>query len=468
MKQLKQISLLTNSYKISTVTEGTDTFIMVPVVMMVEGVHSGSHGPIYHSAEVLKQSVELWPDIPVVVNHPQNEKGDYISVNQVMDTLVGRVVNPQVKAGKLTAQLKLNEKQLEDISPEALYAIQQQQPLDVSVGIYAEETQQSGEWNGEKYDAIALNHHPDHLALLPGDVGACSWDDGCGIRTNSKQKEGNEMDVQKTLVGLNGKGYAVRLMANARSLTRQIEALRATLNEKDSEEQYHYLVEAYEDSFIYEAYQNKDNKTRYFKQQYVSNDALEITLVNDPVEVERKLEYVQIQANINPNTEGDNMSKVVKPCIVTAVNGLISNTASNFSEEDREWLQGLEEGQLKKLMPSEPAPEPQVNKEAAIKVIQDTLKTPADFMGLLPQEMKDQFQSGLRLHKERRTQLVQSIMANTAEAWTEDELNAMPTDMLEKISKSVTPVVDYSANGGGSHINTNQSTEEALLPPGVV
>ncbi len=91
--------------------------------------------------------------------------------------------------------------------------------------------------------------------------------------------------------------------------------------------------------------------------------------------------------------------------------------------------------------------------------------TPEEFINLMPAEMQDQMRSGLRLHNEHRDKLIQNILANTKEVWTEDELKAEDTARLEKISKGVKPVVDYSANGT-AQVKTNKSGG-MLLPPGV-
>jgi len=55
-----------------------------------------------------------------------------------------------------------------------------------------------------QYNEAAKNLRPDHLALLPGGTGACSWDASCGIRANSNNEEGgtNEMKDEKKSSGI--------------------------------------------------------------------------------------------------------------------------------------------------------------------------------------------------------------------------------------------------------------------------
>ena len=168
--------------------------LVVPAVMMVQGVHRGSHGPIYHGADQLGRFPEAWNNIPVVVNHPEVD-GTNVSAGspRIMEEYaVGRVFNTRMDGQKLKSELWIDPEALARIAPEALEHIRQGKAMDVSVGVFTDEDMVTGEWNGERYDAVANNHRPDHLALLPvnpdgtGGVGACSWADGCGLRTHGK------------------------------------------------------------------------------------------------------------------------------------------------------------------------------------------------------------------------------------------------------------------------------------------
>jgi hypothetical protein len=73
----------------------------------------------------------------------------------------------------------------------------------------------------------------------------------------------------------------------------------------------------------------------------------------------------------------------------------------------------------------------------------------------------------LALHEAHRAELVKCVLDNSVEgAWTEKELKAFDTKMLEKLNKQFKPAVDYSAQGAGSGIQANRGsgTEEKLLP----
>lgn len=164
------------------------TYYVVPVVMMVEGVHNGSRGPILHTAEELGKIELSWNGIPVTIGHPFTDEGNYVSANSP-ETLtkwsVGRVFNAKMDNEKLKADVWLEEERLKIVSPETLQMIRNGQIVEVSIGVFSEDDYIDGKWNDEEYIAVARNYRPDHLALLPGEVGACSINDGCGLRVNS-------------------------------------------------------------------------------------------------------------------------------------------------------------------------------------------------------------------------------------------------------------------------------------------
>ena len=83
-------------YDIKLVVHQEKAHLVVPVVMMVEGVHNGSQGPLLHEITELGKFPESWNGRPVVIYHPEDEDGNPISANspEVIDKVtVGRVYN---------------------------------------------------------------------------------------------------------------------------------------------------------------------------------------------------------------------------------------------------------------------------------------------------------------------------------------------------------------------------------------
>ena len=58
-------------YEVKLTVHNEKPHLVVPVVMMVEGVHNGSQGPLFHSIAELGKFPESWNGIPVVIYHPE-------------------------------------------------------------------------------------------------------------------------------------------------------------------------------------------------------------------------------------------------------------------------------------------------------------------------------------------------------------------------------------------------------------
>ncbi|MFA4901615.1 MAG: DUF2213 domain-containing protein [Desulfobaccales bacterium] len=156
---------------------------VAPCTLMVEGVHSGSHGPVFHPAHVLKANTPKWEGQPVTVDHPKQD-GQYVDVNSskaIWDKyVVGRVTKPYYdenkKAIRGTIQIPANHARAAEII---------KLPGEVSVGIFSDYTETYGQHGGQEYNRCSITHEPNHLAILPDGVGACSKKAGCGLRVNS-------------------------------------------------------------------------------------------------------------------------------------------------------------------------------------------------------------------------------------------------------------------------------------------
>jgi hypothetical protein len=187
------VNTANTDYEIRGVMHQGREHIVVPVVMMVEGVHSGSMGSYLYTANELGKYPESWNGIPVVIDHPKDDDGNNISANspEIIDSsvTVGRIYNTHMVDTKLMAEAYLDKLKLSEMFPNALEAIVNRNPLEVSTGLFTDEDDVPGTWHNEEYNAVAINHRPDHLALLPGGTGACSWEDGCGIRVNQKTED---------------------------------------------------------------------------------------------------------------------------------------------------------------------------------------------------------------------------------------------------------------------------------------
>ncbi len=473
-----------NYYTVRSEMHEGKKHLVVPVVMMVEGVHNGSHGPLLHTIDELGKFPEAWNGIPACIGHPQ-QNGTSVSANSpdiIESQTVGRVYNTRIEGKKLKAEAWLDEEKLKNLAPDAYEYIKQGRPIDVSVGVFTEDDFVEGDWNGERYTAVAKNHRPDHLALLPGGVGACSWADGCGVRVNAK---GGSADVSKKLMTLSDlakEGYSV-LLANEVSHEDVAQSIQAKLDRMDDDVKSHYLHAVFDDYFVYEKYNRSSGETELLKRAYsINEEDGSIEFTGEAVPVMRKVEYVtmELKRTKPAKVKGGltSMADEKKPCCPEKINLLINSEHSPFEEKDKELLESFDQETIDKIVApvaileaqdkrkeeemKEEKKEPQVNAGQAIQALKETLKTPEEFIKILPEEMQDQMRSGLKLHKEHRNKLIENIMTNS-DVFTKEELEAKPTDELEKLSKLAKAPADYSVLGA----NSVKLTDEVLLPPGI-
>ena len=138
------------------------------------------------TAEELAANPITWNDTRVVVNHPRKD-GIYVSAKTLDIPFVGRLYDAEFDDG-LVGTIQLDVESLKDAG---LYErLAAGEVVEVSAGFYATVEQKTGIWNGKPYTGISRNIIPDHIALLPNEVGACSCKDGCGVfSVNAVQDE---------------------------------------------------------------------------------------------------------------------------------------------------------------------------------------------------------------------------------------------------------------------------------------
>lgn len=169
-------------------------YIAVPMVMLTEGVHAGSNGPLYYPANELSKTPAVWNHKPVVVYHP-TMNGQAISACEpavISRRCVGLIMNTKYEVGrngqpgKLKAEAWLETNRLKEVDPRVVDALQSKSMMEVSTGLFTDNEQVNGQWKRKPYEAIARNYRPDHLAILPDEKGACSIADGAGLLRNSE------------------------------------------------------------------------------------------------------------------------------------------------------------------------------------------------------------------------------------------------------------------------------------------
>lgn len=456
--------------------EGRD-WVVAPTQMITEGVHNGSDGPIYYPAEELAKLPASWNHKPVVVYHPE-VNGESVSACdpiQLTTRKVGIMLNTKWDGDtkKLGTETWLDPLRMGVVDNRVAEAIENNEMMEVSTGLFMDLDKEEGEWNGEAYTGVARNLQPDHLALLPDKKGACSIEDGAGfLRVNEesgtitcKTMEGdvetvaiNEKKGIKALASSNKveailfdkdkwtdkeakKWVKLRknvksvnaLVMNEMSFSDKESMLRSSLySTKDDV----WMVETFETYLIYE------QEGRLYKQDYSINDGV-VSFEGLPKLVEKKVTYTEVLTNANDKkVKGNTMDKK------QIVDVLIENENTSWTEEHRETLMGLEIDVLTNMQAdittlsekaSQKKDEP-VDNEKGTQVVGNTEPTEKkpqtlnEYVGNAPPEIREMLVSGLSTLADRRMRLIEVIKANERNVFTDDELKDMKIDMLQSLA----------------------------------
>ena len=166
-------------------------YVVVPVIM--------ARGDVVMNATLVPPSefeAFAWNGVPVTHRHPQSDGGAFLSANTpaaIEKYRIGNIYNTDVADKDLGDKAYLRgEVWLDEVltNKKAPGLISQLEAggaeINVSTGFFSDLEDKKGHMNGRDYEAVHSNIRPDHLAVLTDELGACSYDDGCGLRSNIK------------------------------------------------------------------------------------------------------------------------------------------------------------------------------------------------------------------------------------------------------------------------------------------
>lgn len=195
------------SGKAKVFTHEDKEVLSVPVVAIVEGVLNDFYVP----SDEFGKFVNSWEGIPIPVDHPQ-VNGMHVSAN-LPDILssrnIGRFHNVDIQGNKLKGEMWIF---VEDAKKkgfgEVVNRLKNGEKIEVSTAYFADTENTRGKFNGTDYSGIHRNLRPDHLAILPDDVGACSVEQGCGtFQNNRKGRIMSKFDELLKALGLKANEY---------------------------------------------------------------------------------------------------------------------------------------------------------------------------------------------------------------------------------------------------------------------
>jgi len=406
--------------------------LIVPVVGAKEMVMNEYFFP----ANEFKDWIETWEGVPVPINHPkQNNVAISARSPRIQElTSVGHFFDVEfTENNELKGNLYINIEKVKKLNAEYIIEkFENGEIMEVSTGLYCNIENVSGEYKDEKYKGIVRHIRPDHLALLPNEIGACSIGDGCGagIENDCKcddslsscrcQHNDYENENKNNLVEKVKEALKVINLKKYLDNYSHKEIQKKIYNELSKMYQDHiYIMDMYDDVVIFE----KNNDRKIYKQSYkydIEKD--QYLLGDDAIEVVQKTNYVK------KNKGGiymDNESKI---------------KTNEVGEEEVK----------KEETETETQTEPEAEEE----------KTELVENSLIDNEKKEFIENQLKEFDGKKEELKKSLIENTT--LTEEEVSTFSFNVLQKINDVVKPK-NYSGNG----VSINK-VEEKYEPKGLI
>jgi hypothetical protein len=261
----------------------------------------------------------------------------------------------------------------------------------------------------------------------------------------------------------------------------------------DSQTAYHYLVEIYDDHLIYEVVPGQagamnDQFIGFFKATYQVADDGTVTFGN-PEKVIKETRFIEtndskksdrnqaVSSDTEKQTNKSNKKgeqKMGKDCLV---NSLIQCKRTQWTEDDRERLLQFNEEDLEKMAPTdEEKPDdatgaspdlPEGEGEAAPEGDdggENQANNAEAFLKSVPDDIRDVFESGMKLHNAQRQELIQKILNADGNQWTQDDLETMKLEQLQKMSSLVKDAGPVYLGMAGGQVDNAEDNEPLKIP----
>jgi len=270
--------------------------------------------------------------------------------------------------------------------------------------------------------------------------------------------------------------------ANELSMDDKRVAVARALDGLDNEGWMHFIRDLYDDRVIYDARGNNPSETgqtaaviKTYQRAYTMDaETGMVTLASETQEVREERSWIPIgpagaitqagpagAGEAGPTTQGQkeklNMSK-------EKIEALIACKCTKFAENDRAWLETLDEGKLDLLVPVEqPAPAspppvppvlPAANAAPAVPPSLPAVKpivpvTVESFLATAPADVKATINRSLLRDKAEKDAVVTAILANERNKFEKADLDAMPIETLNRLVELGRVDVSYAGAGGG-------------------
>ena len=441
------------------------SYTVVPMVMLVPGIHPGSSGPLLYNEEELSKTPQIWDHKPVVVYHPEGLNGEGISACDpvVVNTRkIGLIMNTkwQKKTKRLVSEAWIEMDRAKKVDNRVSAAIENNEMMELSTGLFVDLEESPGELDGVAYNGIIRNIRADHLAVLPDKVGACSIDKGAGFLRNEERKQVAEIvdkkglgEIASQLRSMGLQNFAARLTSNEMSFMNIRDTLSALIRKKINPAgadagPYAWVEDVYSNFFIYET------GGKLFRLSYSASDSGVTLGEENPVEVNRVTEYRTVAGakfvGNQDQTQVDNndMNKAAKITAILAVANCGWEQKGLEALNDTQ-IDGIHKGLVGNATPPAP-PTPAVTTLAATApatVPATTTTTNADpkkeltveeYISQAPGHMKDVLRNMDASFQKEKGELIGRITANKANVFTPEQLQGMSIENLRGMAAIAT------------------------------
>ncbi len=442
---------------------------VVPTAILAEGIISGSGGDIFYGNDQLSKWHHAWNHRPMVVYHPTKDDKNISACDPVVLNTCGVGITLNTTHGdKTITESWIDIERCRSVDNRIIDAIENGKPVEVSTGLELDLLDEKGEWNGKPYIGKAINHRPDHLAILPDKVGAYSVKDGGGmLACNERRPERTQQALNRSMEQALGV-VGIKIVGNELSFSDvscQLSDLLASKFGEPGKYWSGYICEVFKNRVVFET------KHKCYQIGY-TNDGTTVTLDGEAEEVERVVEYRTVGGSTYAGNESGQL--VLKETAHMAgqfdkkahIQGLIGN---GYEEADRMWLEKMEDAYLQKIkaIPKEAPKPPVVNAEPPkLKKVfvqnddgtfteaphqpQPKPVTLADLLANADPTLQEGVMEGVQAAAAERDRLVTEIMANGQNPFSKEFLMAKKLPELRGLATLArgTSTQQQTVNGG--------------------
>lgn len=455
--------------------------VVAPTAMIGRGVLNGSAGPIFYDDPDMIESVSAWNHKPLVVYHPEDDEGNKVSacLPAVLNSRKVGVILNTVHDGKLRTESWFDEERTKAIDGRVIKALDAGKPIECSTGLYVDVEAVNGNYEGTDYVGIARNYKPDHLAVLPDQLGAYPVSAGGGILTvnaAARQPDSLRHMMEGSLKEAAKRCGLLNLKVNELSYNGVTTQLADLLRSKFGE------PGKYWDGCLFDVYPNRvvftDGYGKMFAIDYeVKDDA--VSLLGDAQPVTRVVEYKAVGNGVRytANAAGLLVPQEEVKMAFDKKSHLASlvGAGDGWDEQYVEALgKALTDEQLEKIKPKKKE-EPVENKKKEEPPITKVQETPAkakweEVLANADPETQDFLAAGLESGRREKKMLVDAILANEDNTFTKEYLESLKLTVLKPMARLAgvgnakkSPNYAFAA-GFDSPPPTTNATEEEPLP----